>query len=1414
MWPAARALKNLATKMYSLRIRTNSFTPDDVEEKYYNLSESLLMPATRIEERLKSFFHPSHFGTPQLLEESFDVFVPHVEEIEALVKVTKETQIGAARSEDNIFALLRYNAVKAKYDNLRNLLEDIVERMEAIVTRGLDGRLHPFALKKSKLKQILLQIQSDPKHRATSPLYSPDNAHLYYSTPKITKVQLESHMLKVVVRIPLVNFREKSDIVPLTTRQKDASFFDISSFDYVAKNNLLEYHHLLKREELEWCIKVRKLGQLDYVCPNNKAKIFGQIGDIVISDLTPVEYVVMSKENIKGSLECGSGEQNVLVESSSVIKVQTRCSLSSVSFSIPKRGKSFVTEPDENFYTNKDQQAAKEFEKPTNQIPELIREIKRLKEELESKKEAEEKSNETMKHIMASTDYGTVPFLMLAFGILSCCFCRARLFNRKLPRGSKFRNAQVKWSRRSKFRALAQAPNMASEEQIARGSGGQEDVVEMRTRAPPNIRNIATARANIDFFNNNFNCRYRLVDGWTPVNGQFYCIDCKKSLNYKRKDNLATHTNSRKHQRQVEARTSLEEMIEDPNDDSDIRQELVECFLAVNIPLYKLRHPVLIAWLVKWTTFVPPSETQARRLVNVAYQKAISGIKSILEGSRRIWVSVDGMTDPLGRPVVNVILGVLNATKEDPFLSNSMFLTGPENAQLTEQAIQETLDLYGIPDNKFKLLTSDGAAYMKLCGKNLKEHRYPDLVHVTCACHALSRVCDLIMRVFARATKLIVTMKQVFTKAPHRRADFQRILPGVELPPSPIITRWGEQIDATSYFDKNWEGLREVVKDFNSDEATSIEWAKELLDDEPTRQEIRFVARTFTFLSRSIKMLEGRGMTLFDQLQIWEEAKLKIHNISNTVDDYVIAEDIIDLIIKKFDDVETKNQGLADLKEICRQMQNYEGPTDRLPFLSSDYVQAFKFAPITSVECERSFSWHRLIFSDRRYSFTPTNLMKTVITNAWFGRRRNASSLPQGGADDGGDDGGDGDGPYTFGEDDSQDGNLSTPITGQASPQESSPTTQPVPQAQQSSVLGLRPGTDNELVTLTLEVITTVLMNHGGKALGSELLNKVMTSLGQQINSHLRRTTAHIDAKTFVNCCLDEGQKKGLLRPCAGPLGVYWQVVNAQSDTHDHPVASPASDGFISSPDGGNSTAPTAGSSSQLIQPPSLPGDLRPVDNDLVKFVLAVLFSILRDFGGDASQKDIVSQMLIHFGEKITQHLRDTNGHLSPKQFLDKCFEEGVRKRFWIRLNEPYGTYYSIIPEYTVIPDGQGGSHAFSPSSGHSNQTSPSSNGSPFHGYTTSPSFHGFWSPSSQSSAPSHGSSNSSPLFTPDYSFLPGAQASSPQAMPTSPSSVSSNEQPGGSGSGEGNQAGQVLRPNVDQEQFVDVIRCVTMIIS
>uniref|UniRef100_A0A1I8B4L1 DUF659 domain-containing protein n=1 Tax=Meloidogyne hapla TaxID=6305 RepID=A0A1I8B4L1_MELHA len=82
-------------------------------------------------------------------------------------------------------------------------------------------------------------------------------------------------------------------------------------------------------------------------------------------------------------------------------------------------------------------------------------------------------------------------------------------------------------------------------------------------------------------------------------------------------------------------------------------------------------------------------------------------------------------------------------------------------------------------------------------------------------------------------------------------------------------------------------------------------------------------------------------------------------------------------IKKKMDAVLAGNPGLSKLIDIAKILTGGEVEIDMDP----NMISAFKYAPMTSTDMERSFSIYRTVLAENRMRFTPENLERFLICN-------------------------------------------------------------------------------------------------------------------------------------------------------------------------------------------------------------------------------------------------------------------------------------------------------------------------------------------------------------------------------------------------------------------------------------------------
>jgi hypothetical protein len=163
--------------------------------------------------------------------------------------------------------------------------------------------------------------------------------------------------------------------------------------------------------------------------------------------------------------------------------------------------------------------------------------------------------------------------------------------------------------------------------------------------------------------------------------------------------------------------------------------------------------------------------------------------------------------------------------------------------------------------------------------------------------------------------------------------------------------------------------LLKVIESLDHEEAASIARAQKCLRDPSLPQKLAYIRTNFGFLVTTIKKLETKGLKMSEVGHIILDAK-------NMLD--AATSEIGEIIRKKFDDVLLKNPGFETMRKIGAFLN---GNLDENLDIPANILYRFKYAPVTSVDVERSFSTYKNILSDRRTSFTPENLEYYMISH-------------------------------------------------------------------------------------------------------------------------------------------------------------------------------------------------------------------------------------------------------------------------------------------------------------------------------------------------------------------------------------------------------------------------------------------------
>lgn len=460
-----------------------------------------------------------------------------------------------------------------------------------------------------------------------------------------------------------------------------------------------------------------------------------------------------------------------------------------------------------------------------------------------------------------------------------------------------------------------------------------------------------------------------------------YCKVCEVKVASEKKFTIEQHISrikhkngiERKHKNGIEYKQS-QSFLTTSSKKSSFNYDLCQALLSANIPLHKLSNELFRTFLEKYTNKSIPNESTLRKTyVAECYEDCINKIRSYCE-NQKLWVSIDETTDSVGRYVANVIVGTLEVGNPGKiFLLNSQILEKANHTTIAKLLDTSLHILWpqGIKHDNILLFLSDAAPYMMKAGRGLKI-LYSKMEHVSCLAHGLHRVAEEIRKHFPKVDQLISNTKKVFLKCPSRVQYFKEMAPNIPLPPQPVLTRWGTWLKAATYFCEHIEIVKTIIMGLNKDDSTSIEKAQDLMSDENVKRNLIYINANFGTLADSITKLETSGLSLYDSIRIIQDIDIKIESAA--------VNRIGNEIKNKFKAVLDKNTGFHTMSTISKILNGEEASRECFPDdMSGDDLAHFRFAPITSVDVERSFSKYKYLLTDNRQSFTFDNIKNALI---------------------------------------------------------------------------------------------------------------------------------------------------------------------------------------------------------------------------------------------------------------------------------------------------------------------------------------------------------------------------------------------------------------------------------------------------
>jgi hypothetical protein len=465
-------------------------------------------------------------------------------------------------------------------------------------------------------------------------------------------------------------------------------------------------------------------------------------------------------------------------------------------------------------------------------------------------------------------------------------------------------------------------------------------------------------------------------DVFTTDGTVLFCKICEKAVNHEKKYFVTQHCESGKHKALAQKASNkskpqlIQQSMQVSGKKSKFNLDMCNAFIAADIPLHKLQNPSLRKFLESNMNQTIPCESTLRKTyVDLSYDDAVANIRSQV-GNHNIWISVDEATDATGRFVANTFIGTMESGEVSKmFLLNSEELQKTDSSTVCQAVVQALTILWpeGIQHSRVLLLVTDAAAYMKKAASAL-EVLFPNLIHLTCLAHALHRVAEEARAQYPDVDKLIANCKKVFLKANSRVQLFRSICPDIPLPPQPVLTRWGTWLEAASYYAVNFDQIVTVLEALDEEDAASIRLTKNALKQPGIKNDLAYILTHLSCLTHAITKLETQNAKLADSLEVFEDIRQKFSALPGNKGK---------VIAKKLERVIEANRGFSKISAISSVLQGEDGDVS----LSPDNLSCFLYAPVTSVDVERTFSRLKNILSDRRECFKFEALKKYLVVH-------------------------------------------------------------------------------------------------------------------------------------------------------------------------------------------------------------------------------------------------------------------------------------------------------------------------------------------------------------------------------------------------------------------------------------------------
>lgn len=412
----------------------------------------------------------------------------------------------------------------------------------------------------------------------------------------------------------------------------------------------------------------------------------------------------------------------------------------------------------------------------------------------------------------------------------------------------------------------------------------------------------------------------------------------------------ATDKHIKKHKLWLDQQLVQQTLSNNSNYSNEFFKRVGHLFNALNIPYYRLNHPVWQQFCTEFCHKQSPEESTIRKYyVKSIFTEAIARIIRDV-GDSSIYLQVDESTMH-SRRIVAVLVGRLDGNIPRSWLFNMVELNEPPNHSNIQQIVLDSLHILwqgNLYYDRFRLLLTDQASYCLLAGVNLKTI-FTKLYHVTCLCHGLNRVASLAQELYPNLDKFVCKFRKIFGKKSLQRKSILEDILGEKIPSGPCQTRWGTWLNYCNFLYDKLDRIKEALMIINDASIPGFETLLELVQKDEIYDDLGHMLALKPIVE-SITKLETSGLTIYEQRNVIVDVKTRIPPAYKA----------------KLDSSLSKN---PDFDTIFTSLSR------------DDRAGPFLYAPLTSVDVERNFSTLKWIFDDKRTKFTPENLKHYVISS-------------------------------------------------------------------------------------------------------------------------------------------------------------------------------------------------------------------------------------------------------------------------------------------------------------------------------------------------------------------------------------------------------------------------------------------------